>query len=155
MIETESTLAGWLLARLDEDEQAARSAAPGPWTYGDIESVAGGSLYDPTVIIASVHWDNVGDEIDPRIRRRVPHEEADGTGKHIARHDPARVLADVAAKRWIVELHAEAEFPDTDEGRDKNIAECGQCMEDYPCHTLRLLALPYAGHDGYRSEWAP
>lgn len=73
---------------------------------------------------------------------------------HIALHDPARVLADIAAKRRIIELHVAAESPDTDEGRDMNVETCGHCMETYPCPTLRLLALPYAEHDDYRQEWA-
>ncbi len=69
---------------------------------------------------------------------------------------PARVLADVASKRRLVDLH---DIP------------CDVCLSgEYvtidgvdvpkhhgsaPCATLRLLALPYAGHDGYRSDWAP
>lgn len=72
--------------------------------------------------------------------------------QHVARHDPARVLAEVAAKRAIVALHGE---------RD---GECMSCAygggfsvryDDHPCDTLRHLAAVYAGHVDYRAEWAP
>jgi hypothetical protein len=63
--------------------------------------------------------------------------------EHIARHDPARVLAEVAAKRQIVELHF--------------LRSSGRlCNEDddlWPCETLRLLARPYVDHPDYRHEW--
>ncbi len=60
---------------------------------------------------------------------------------------PTRILARAAADRRIVELHGDQhECPDW------------QNSSAYPyigCDTLRLLALPYAGHDGYREEWKP
>jgi Family of unknown function (DUF6221) len=59
----------------------------------------------------------------------------------------AVVLADLAAKRSIV-AHCEAAL------RHPERAE-----ETVPWFlavtTLRSLALPYAGHEGYRAEWAP
>ena len=67
---------------------------------------------------------------------------------HIARHDPARVLAECEAKRRIVEIHGNGD------------AWCDYCagyaegMQD-ECHTGRLLALPYADHPDYREEWKP
>lgn len=75
------TLRDRLLARLAEIAEAASGTSPAPWTYGDIDSVAGGSLYDPTVMIASVDWDND----DPRpVHRRRTVEEADANGHFIA-----------------------------------------------------------------------
>lgn len=153
------TLVEFLTARLDEDERAAHAAAPGPWTYGDIESVAGGTLYDQTVAIASVQWDNA--RPDPRIQRFRPEAQADATGEHIARHDPARVLAEVAAKRAIVELHGLHPNCHADiDGPDYLI--CAICHDyrrhdaaRWPCATLRALALPHADHPEYREEWKP
>jgi hypothetical protein len=72
---------------------------------------------------------------------------------HIARHDPARVLADVAAKRAIVDLHS-----------PHHHGACPVCWlvtkrsslrEDFPCRTLRTLALPHSDHPDYREEWRP
>ena len=67
-------------------------------------------------------------------------------------YDPARVLAEVAAHRRIVdEHHISAPY-------------CAVCADppayeatwrEYPCLTLRLLALPHAAHESYNPEWAP
>jgi hypothetical protein len=66
--------------RLDAIDAYCAAAPVGPYTYGDIESVAGGSLYDPTVMIASVHWDNAPTPIH-RFRHR---DQADALGHFIA-----------------------------------------------------------------------
>jgi hypothetical protein len=56
-------------------------------------------------------------------------EEMDSSAAgHIIRHDPARVLTDVQAKRQIIDLHADHE------------GACAGCGGDWPCLTLQLLA---------------
>lgn len=68
----------------------------------------------------------------------------------------ARVLAEVQAKRAILAIHAESDFPYDPEngpGDYSWIARCQGCYEDAPCTTVRLLAQPYAGQDGWREEW--
>jgi hypothetical protein len=59
---------------------------------------------------------------------------------------PQRTLADIKAKRAILDVHVDR-------------GECTRCEwfdgELYPCETLRLLALPYAEHPNYRKEWTP
>lgn len=65
--------------------------------------------------------------------------------------DPARVVAEVDAKRRILAAHPYQEY---------GAEWCGRCTgqeghESWPCTTLRLLALPYAGRPGYRHEWRP
>ena len=68
---------------------------------------------------------------------------------------PARVLAECAAKRRIIDEHHKVE-----EYADP-ITFCSACGghpshgSDWPCYTLRLLALPYADRPGYREEWRP
>jgi len=62
---------------------------------------------------------------------------------HIARHDPARTLREVAAKRAILELDI-----------------CMACdVEGQPCdhrnYTLEYLAEAYSDHEEYREEWRP
>lgn len=123
-------LIAFLRARLDEREFKAKAALPGPWiveehTYETVVTSDGGQ------IVASV--DGLRD------------------GWHIADNDPARVLADVAAQRRIVDMYAEAR---------QNAADC---REDYtlagdrPWSTkaehldpvVKLLALPHAGHPDY------
>lgn len=67
---------------------------------------------------------------------------------HVIRWHPGRVLAEVVAKRRIVEMHGGThECPDDGEN-------CGW-IEDRSCDTLRLLALPHAEHADYLPEWAP
>jgi hypothetical protein len=73
---------------------------------------------------------------------------------HIARHDPARVLAEVEAKRRIIDR---AEFvanhgPARDHVRALDMTTgASAALRD----VLRLLALPYADHPAYREEWRP
>lgn len=80
---------------------------------------------------------------------------ADGREVADARHvrvlyDPARVLADIEAKRRLVDLHV-----DGGPGGCYCL-ECGDITVAWPCPTLRLLALPHAGHTDYRAEeWSP
>jgi len=63
-----------------------------------------------------------------------------------------RDLAECESKRRIIELHQLE--------HSRTSVHCGECDEghqypSWPCTTLRLLALPYADHPAYRSEWAP
>ncbi|MEU3507694.1 DUF6221 family protein [Streptomyces longwoodensis] len=116
----------FLRARLAEDAEVAQDATVGPWSaehpeghWGDdpeARLVGGGK------ILGSLSNDYNG------------HLNAD----HIVRHDPARVLAEVEAKRRMIE--------DTWGGPD---------YQDMWEHHMRLLALPYAGHPDYREEWRP
>ena len=88
--------------------------------------------------------------------QRVP-----GTDRWFASHSnaitsmaPHRAVAEVKAKRRLLDLHepAETEYIDGD--------VCMACTAvgdgpHYPCLTLRLLALPYTDHPDYREEWRP
>ncbi|MCU1677719.1 MAG: hypothetical protein JWM93_2477 [Frankiales bacterium] len=119
------TIIEFLEARLRDDQAAAEAATPGPWVYdeglGDSWIVAadGSSVAD--------FCDNRGHNVD---------------AAHAARFDPARVLAECAAKRRIIEGY---KYLDTD--------------PDLRMHAwtfaLRCLAQPYADHPDYRQEWAP
>lgn len=77
---------------------------------------------------------------------------------HILRHDPARVLADVEAKRRILDEHTiEQSYGIGPEMTRVKIDVCSTCRNKHgiPCITVRLLALPYADHPDYREEWRP
>lgn len=63
---------------------------------------------------------------------------------HIARHDPARVLADVAAKRKIVEMHHPIDPCDAHDGATQKTVNCD---------TLRALASMYADHPEFDPAW--
>jgi hypothetical protein len=79
---------------------------------------------------------------------------------HVVRHDPARVLREVGAKRDIVKFHpitrdVIAVKPDGLHGFG-----CATCHQDEGltmgygwCATLLALAAVYADHPDYRAEW--
>lgn len=63
--------------------------------------------------------------------------------------NPARVLAEVEAKRRIADEHGPNEYGLCD------VCVLNDDARRAPCPTLRLLALPYASHPDYRQEWRP
>jgi hypothetical protein len=66
---------------------------------------------------------------------------------HIASWEPSFVLADIAAKRRILELHQ------AEEGQHPDF--CGHDLRELPCPTQQLLALPFADRPGYVEGWRP
>lgn len=147
----------FLRARLDEDAAVARAAIHAgarAWrvsgTYGD----DGGTYWSVAAPVSGPSGvvELVGSGMSGGGAHTV--EVAD----HIARHDPARVLAEVDAKRQIVELHGPLKVEGdpftgctTCSWRD----EMDELWVRWPCPTLRLLVLPYSSHPDYRPEWAP
>lgn len=125
---SEDPLVTFLRARLDEDEAVARDLPP-RWFVGERGWVLDAEEIDP----------HAEDEQHDSIAQAMVTPAA----AHIARHDPARVLAEVAAKRAILRLHV-PEVP----------SWCPRC-DSWPCSTLKALALPYAGHPDCREEWRP
>ena len=82
-----------------------------------------------------------------------------GAGEHVARHDPARILAECSAKRRIV-LACRDVRPDLSflGARPRGLADFFLSPSDQhelAALTLALLALPYADHHDYRQEWRP
>ena len=138
-------LAAWLTACLDADERTAREAierAPAPWRNDDGLVVHSGP---EDYARGRGLWDSEG--------TRDPHHlcmELE-VAEHVALHDPAAVLADIAAKRRLLGLHR-------DRVRDPLDGLCDTCdpqgaIEMVPCPTLRALASAYAGRDGWREGW--
>jgi hypothetical protein len=119
------TLSEFLLARIAEDEAVAQSASPGPWhTNAECDEVF---AVDGVTVAEGFALSG------PQTR---------ATTVHIARHDPARVLAECEAKRRIMELCEYAH-------------ERGQGPGSYLDRCVALLALPYADHEAYQEEWRP
>jgi hypothetical protein len=138
-----SDLVAFIRARLDEDEQAARKAA-------------------------RFKYDRPTDAPWEKARLALGNSFELSSSAHIARHDPARVLREVEAKRRIVDEHANeggycriCTIEDRQENTLEGIRDDGPYMVTvqrpllYPCPTLRLLALPYADCPDYRQEWKP
>jgi len=120
-----NALTDFLLARIADDEAAARAAVGS----SSVEWQA-----DRYRVIFGGEWEVADANVQ--------------TAAHIARHDPARVLAECEAKRRIVEDLA---LP--------YIAERRRLMNGQPSWgdehptLLLLLALPYADHPDMRPEW--
>jgi len=136
-----SGLTEFLLARIAEDEAAARAAAE--------HRVPTLGKSQPGATVAGIRRDRtrVGERWLARYDNVVSAEFDDGLravfalsgslgmdlAQHIARWDPARVLAECEAKRHLIGVISA--YDDIE----------GLC----------LLALPYTGHEAYRAEWKP
>lgn len=82
---------------------------------------------------------------------------------HIARWDPTRVLAEVAAKRAILAQHAQTECvncADAGRGTGTSCRTChhdgepgGPTYYDGTCGTVRAMAQPYATHPDFDPVW--
>jgi hypothetical protein len=129
-------LVAFLRARLDEDERVAQAAPPGPWAED-----ASHSVVDATG--ARVIYSVNGGTLHPTHAVRA----------HVLGNDPARVLREVAAKREILEQHVPVG------GGMVCLSYCHTRTpgeeQAWPCLTMRLLVLPYAGHPDYRDGWTP
>jgi hypothetical protein len=156
------TLASFLLARIAEDEEAARAVEP----LQDVPVIGGPQRQS----FGHVRRSYATEDGYPRTLGD-PAAEA-----HFARHDPARVLAECEAKRRIVELHkswpvlveTQPEFAAADPADPSSVVyrmsqQIAWTTEQHyrerfgeeppTAPTLRALAQPYADHPDFRSEW--
>lgn len=154
-----TTIVEFLTARLDEDEAVARACGVGIRdTWHTIEWYDG--QFDGRLTVSvDVH----GIAGTP-ITSRGALLRADGV--HIARHDPARVLAEVKAKRAIVQAHACVWLVDQwvevapGQRRRGELRVCRACepvsgfmTDQWPCLTVKLMAAPYDRHPDYDPAW--
>lgn len=165
-----ATIAEFLLARVTEDEAAAKACAevyPSPWEMSDRGWMATVRGDAPNFRVVSTldqehapeGW--VGDRLD-----------------HIARHDPARVLAECKAKRAIIEFHKQWPVlvegplnyqpqPDASDLDSISFKMSRQIMwateqeyrnrfgDDPPTTPImRAFASVYSDHRDYRDEWS-
>ena len=155
------TLADFLAARFDEDEAVARAAIdpdrPGThwqWINSDTDTPVEAPTWEDNPSLRTV------EEYPTRSVGDLPafvinHAEADEPRAlpHIARHDPARVLAECEAKRRIVERETERTRRIWRLRVDEHRRTWEQWQAEWPPDTLRDLALPYADHPDWREEW--
>lgn len=136
-------LVAFLRAQLDDDERVARSATSGPWSWvdpgGKVKSALVGPGYPYQTVVPAA-----GGDVYPSV-----HD-----AEHIARHDPARVLAEVDAKRRIVDWLAEDAAFDMPAAKAQAASREEWYLVTVARTTIKMLALPYAAHPDYRAEWA-
>ncbi|MEH0627821.1 DUF6221 family protein [Streptomyces stelliscabiei] len=177
----------WLSAQLDEDERIARAASGGTVVGepGNWRSAPGGDEWE------TFRTDCDEDELLVALRPGLPRPPDVMSGlwgevvcyrpafedpgdesplsqfEHAARHDPARVLREVEAKRQLLEPHEPTMNPSVDSDLDNLndrstwLPVCSACQStighpgDWPCLPVRLLLAPYSDRPGYREEWRP
>ena len=140
-----TTLATFLEQRWQEAEADALAASPGGWSFGSVESVAGGTLYDETRQIADVVYEQPEDH-DGSIVRHLLSPEANANGAHIARNDPAHVLADIASKRAVLAfLEAVQDDMERLAPSPLNVVVLDRAA--------RMFAAPYADHADFQEAW--
>lgn len=146
------------------------------------DTVGGPDYYGCSVNLASVEeWRTEGSDHGWPVRtmpRTVANQmvEVDSSAAgHIVRHDPARALREVGAKRrtmarhqpveqWVGHTHLPPEHPGARRliGVDCSTCRTGTCWDDYdascgalpwPCPEVRDVAAPYSEHPDFRQEW--
>lgn len=148
-------LVEFLRERIAEEQAVAREAGGDVWTVycpyvpvmaGDdpedsIRHLAGPSHADEASIADSKGDAVVYDEGSPSPRQ----------ARHIARHDPARVLRECEAHLRIVEHYTKEQWV-ISQGHRTEWTEGGQAARET---ALRLLTTIYADHPDFRDEWKP
>lgn len=135
---TTRTIIEFLRARLHEDEQAARETL-GRQPLDQWDAVGATGEDDPSLSYWRV----------TRIAHADPTPAARSIARHIARWDPARVLAEVEAKRRIIS-RCERLLEERTASSELDWAA------DFLAHdVLRDLAAPHASHPDYSPTWAP
>ena len=141
-------LAAFLRARLDEDEAAANATTPGPWMAGAERA----HLVD-NVVYGQSEWP---DHIQQVCNVNYAQHKA-GNATHIARHDPARALREVAAKRAILDgYEVTRQRYDSREEMGDLAADRHRAGEVFGLKfAVQVLGAVYSDHPDYRQEWAP
>jgi len=153
---TAPTLTEFLLARIAEDEAVARAAIdpnrPGThwqWiNYRDDTVLAAPTWEDMPVYLATVEGFATTSGVGDLPAFPLGHVEADEPRAmpHIARHDPARVLAECEARRRIVD--EASELLALNEGTSVWMAAAAHARR-----TLRHIATVYADHPNFDEAW--
>ncbi|MFD7861849.1 DUF6221 family protein [Streptomyces sp. NPDC059783] len=160
----------FLRARLGDDEmwaiegsreattgQAPEGGAHWRWVSSNTDTEFTPDLGEPTLghtagepfvsLLSREEWDFPLDTPGPQF---VLHSEEvpSAAAGHIARHDPARVLRDVEAKRQAIEHYEQIQALTQDP--DAYVLAEGAVMKQ-----MQIMALPYADHPDYRDDWRP
>lgn len=180
-----TTLLEFIEQRLTEDELWAKAASAPRWPEDGHPPVPGGVHWTWAV---GGNWDPVDpDPLEPfmggydgRWSRSVtlrtveewdssvgpmPNKVAEAEelrtaeGAHIARHDPARVLREVAAKRRLLGLIFAYEALDDAERGCSHTADqiaAGECaVKPGRIEALRTIAAVWRDHSDYDPTWSP
>ena len=144
-------LVDFLRARLDESEAAARGASPGPWwlVQNHFEGDNVVQIRSAATEADSVHgqWTLVA-RLFATPDTAVTRVRMAGDSVHLLGQDPQHVLADVAAKRAVVDECAAV--VDADAAADVTRRE-----RRHATRVLLALVTAYRHHGQFREEWLP
>lgn len=119
-------LVDFVRARLDEDEEMASAASPGPW--------ATNAEHDE---VTAVDGETVADGF------ALSNRQLRATVDHIARHDPSRVLSDVdSARRTLVRCQEEM------------LSSIPRLIH-FAQMTVWEMAQRWSDHKEFREDWRP
>jgi hypothetical protein len=148
----------FLNARMDEEEKIAHAAIgtaafarqTGRWIADLTPAMGNPEFYGYYRLVLAV--------ADTGVRTQAADLSAAWEGEqraaHIAYHDPAHVLADIAWKRDLLALAADvlaaSESPDTSE----STREIGNAyVATFLHHTVKSMTRAYRDHPDYQPEW--
>jgi hypothetical protein len=140
-------LVAWLKRQLDDDERVAREASEPPWVVERASVMHSGPS-------ASRHPDGqrLGRTVVASVGAWDLGVPTAADAEHIARWDPARVLAEIEAKRRILDDYAilvgAIRRVDDVDGNRLLYARREARESD-----IRWLAQPYTDRPGWREEW--
>lgn len=149
------TITEFISARLDEDERVARAAAVFIDTNGEDDEDPGDAWETNGVhvgtAIGSYHIATAEDSM---------HAHGPELAEHIARHDPARVLREIEAKRLVLGYADWARrIFEEDERRESTgavVHDAGYRMGQWHGYkaVLSALASAYSDHPDFQPEWS-
>jgi hypothetical protein len=172
-------LIDWLRAQIDDDERWAL-ACNRTYQYADVPAVppasgvhwrwvAGDDWHtvtpDPVVDefvaepgygcnLATVEtWRSGRHEMPHTYANEIVEMDASAAG-HIARHDPARVLREVEARRRLIDQY-EAMRAGAEAAAGTILAGAAKVRLGACEMAVKIMALPFSDRPGYRSEWQP
>ena len=148
----------FLEARIAEDEAVAKAARPGPW-FHDSNLTCGPRVPPDDFLMVP---EDPSDTISP-CNDKIPDQDS----RHIARHDPARILREVAAKRAVVVEHklvpAKNVWGNSTGGFGCELCDSTPDLDlggieierSNGCKTLRTLAVIFSDHPDFSEGWRP
>ena len=151
--------AAFLAARLDEDEAAAKAAPGEHWKAFTEDDIAGASVYDDQWLLLYPERYDHDKPLSAKPGATGPQyiqRSRDALAAHIARHDPARVLREVAADRKLLaEHHILAEYEARAHLAGVGEPEYAYGFADGVALAVRIRAERFADHPDYDPAWRP
>lgn len=152
-------LVQWLRAQLDEDERLAREATPGPWWHNPGKQWLGPEAFQKYDLRQGEEFVGYGGPhpFTGAVCSTGPASNMQGMkdAAFIARHDPARVLREIDAKRKLLRAleSSEVALRNTEPGKDPHDLVKG--ATNGLRAAVRVHAAVYADRPGYKESWRP